>query len=47
MTLAIFLSISPAVREGLTSSHRQGAQGQGKEIQAYKGFLTSVSTITR
>ena len=43
ITLSIFLSISPAVREGLNAVTR----GERKDISAYKNFLISVSTITR
>jgi len=43
VTLSIFLSISPAVREGLNAVTR----GERKDITAYKNFLLAVSTITR
>merc|ERR1719397_43936 len=43
VTLSIFLTITPAVREGLN----RAARSELKEISAYKNFLVSVSTITR
>eukprot|EP00092_Neocalanus_flemingeri_P015764 GFUD01017066.1.p1 GENE.GFUD01017066.1~~GFUD01017066.1.p1 ORF type:complete len:2079 (+),score=577.03 GFUD01017066.1:73-6309(+) len=43
VTVSIFLSISPAVREGLNAVTR----GERKDITAYKNFLLAVSTITR
>ena len=41
--LSIFLTITPAVREGLN----RAARSELKEISAYKNFLVSVSTILR
>ena len=43
ITLAIFLTITPQVRDAFSSLTRN----ERKDISAYKNFLVSVSTITR
>ena len=43
ITMAIFLSITPQVKEGFNAITR----GDRKDISGYKNYLTSVSTITR
>jgi len=43
VTLAIFLGISPAVREGFNSV----ARGEKKEVAPYKKLLLAISDITR
>ena len=43
ITMAIFLSITPQVREGFNAI----ARGERKDISGYKNFLKSVSTITK
>ena len=43
VTLAIFLGVSPAVREGLNTVTR----GERKDVSAYKKYLLSVSDTTR
>ena len=43
MCLAIFLDISPGVREGLNTVIR----GERKDVSQYKKYLLSVSEITR
>ena len=43
ITQAIFLTITPQVREAFTALNR----GDRKDITAYKSFLLSVSAITR
>ena len=43
ITMAIFLSITPQVKEGFNAI----ARGERKDISGYKNFLKSVSTITK
>lgn len=43
ITLAVFLGISPPVREGLNAYSR----GDKKDLSAYKSYLKSISIIMR
>ena len=43
ITIAIFLSITPQVKEGFNAITR----GERKDISGYKNYLTSVSSITQ